>query len=150
MILYLDTSFLVKLYVQEPGSNTVRGAVQSASAVATCRIAYAEARSAFARKRREGGFTSAEYEQVRDDFERDWDKYLIIEVSEEIVRLAGELVDKHPLRGFDAIHLAAALTLKKKMRTPLIFGCADTVLERAARVERLKTSLERMGTGRRS
>ncbi len=48
MILYLDTSALVKLYVSEEGSEIVRGAVESAGRVATSRIAYAEARAALA------------------------------------------------------------------------------------------------------
>jgi len=54
MILYLDTSALVKVYVEEEGSPLVQGLIAGASLVATSRIAYAEARAALARASREG------------------------------------------------------------------------------------------------
>ena len=54
MKLYLDTSALVKLYVEEEGSATVREAIARAETVATTVIAYVEACAAFARRRREG------------------------------------------------------------------------------------------------
>ncbi|MGH8694308.1 MAG: PIN domain-containing protein [Burkholderiales bacterium] len=53
MILYLDTSALVKLYVREQGSAQVRAHVNKADVIATSVVAYAEARAAFARLRRE-------------------------------------------------------------------------------------------------
>ena len=49
LILYLDTSALVKLYVRERGSARVRAQVGKADAIATSVVAYAEARAAFAR-----------------------------------------------------------------------------------------------------
>src|SRR6185295_15326330 len=51
--LYLDTSSLVKLYVSEPGSETVRQLVRDATVVATSVVAYPETRAAFARLRHE-------------------------------------------------------------------------------------------------
>ena len=54
MMLYLDTSALVQLYVDEKKSKTVKQAVHQADAVATSLLAYTEARAAFARSRREG------------------------------------------------------------------------------------------------
>ena len=53
MILYLDTSSLVKLYVDEPGSEDVLRLVDQAELVTTSVVAYAEARAALARRRRE-------------------------------------------------------------------------------------------------
>ena len=55
MILYLETSNLVKLYVREKDSEAVRVSVEASEAVATSVLAYAEARAAFARKLREQG-----------------------------------------------------------------------------------------------
>jgi len=52
--LYLDTSSLVKLYVAEPESESIRRLVADADIVATAAIAYPEARAALARRRREG------------------------------------------------------------------------------------------------
>ena len=64
MILYLDTSALVKLYVQEPGTDAVKAWVAEAEAAATSWVAYAETRAAFARARREG-VTAPERHQER-------------------------------------------------------------------------------------
>ena len=57
MILYLDTSALVKLYVEEPNSEEVRSAVDGAVAVAVSEVSYTEARSALARREREGSLS---------------------------------------------------------------------------------------------
>ena len=143
MILYLDTSSLVKLYAEEEGSQAVRGQLSEAEVVATSHIAYAEARAAFARKHREGEFSREEYAHIIDDFHTDWESYLVIKVSQAIIALAGDLAEKHGLRGFDAIHLASALALKGKMQTPIAFSCADERLQAAAKAEGLALKLIR-------
>jgi predicted nucleic acid-binding protein len=141
VILYLDTSSLVKLYVNEQGSEDVIASVSKAEAVATCRIAYAEACAAFARKRQNGGLDEGEYQVVLRDFHNDWERFFIIEVSREVTRMAGELAEKHYLRGYDAIHLASAEVLKGKLKSPVAFSCADKRLQKAAKAEGFGTSL---------
>jgi predicted nucleic acid-binding protein len=138
MIIYLDTSVAVKLYVLEQGTSEATAAVAGSSVVATSRVAYAEAMAAFARKLREREFTSRVYEQVRRDFRRDWDSYFIVEVSQQTVELAGELAKRRKLRGFDAIHLASALQLQRHTNARLDFFSADLNLQKAARSEGLK------------
>jgi uncharacterized protein with PIN domain len=54
MILYLDTSALVKLYVEEPGSRAVRALLERAQVVSTSRVAYVEMWAGLARKLRQG------------------------------------------------------------------------------------------------
>jgi predicted nucleic acid-binding protein len=137
MIVYLDTSSLVKLYVEEIGSPEVRAWIDQATAVATSRIAYAEARAAFARKAREASLQNETHAHIIADFERDWENYFIIEISEGIVRLAGALAEHHGLRGFDALHLASALSLRGKTKLPVAFSCFDKALSQAAEVEGL-------------
>jgi len=61
MMLYLDTSALVKLYVDEPMSRDLAIAVDEAEAIATSLLAYAEARAAFARARREARLSAHAY-----------------------------------------------------------------------------------------
>ena len=53
MIIYFDTSSLVKLYVEETDSEKIRDFADNASIISTSKIAYAEARAAFAGKQRE-------------------------------------------------------------------------------------------------
>jgi len=137
VILYLDTSSLVKLYVEEEGSGEVQRQVAGAAVVATSAIAYVEARAAFARKHREGGLTEEEYCDVSDGFRKEWGAYLAIGVSEGIVTLAGDLAAGHDLRGFDAIHLASALALRDRTQSSVVFSCADGRLRAAAQAEGL-------------
>ena len=135
MIAYLDTSSLVKLYVEEEGSLLVRDLVERAELVATSVVAYAEARAALARQQREGGLTAAGYERAKADFERDWPRYLTIEVSEAVYRSAGDLAEKHHLRGFDSLHLASYISLYREGAREIRFSAFDEAMNRAARRE---------------
>jgi len=60
-----------------------------------------------------------------------------VDVTEQVVRRVRELVRRHPLRGYDAIHLAAALELASELGAAVTFVTADEKLGRAARAERL-------------
>jgi uncharacterized protein len=65
MILYLDTSSLIKIYVDEPGSEIVRRLLGQASIVSTSVIAYPESRTALGRLRREGTLTLLDHRSQR-------------------------------------------------------------------------------------
>ena len=141
MILYLDTSSLVKLYVEETASAEVEGLVGSAEVIGTTLIAYAEARAAFSRRFRENAFSSKDYNRLRSRFESDRKNFLSIHVSREIVRMAGDLAEKHGLRGFDAVHLASAVALREKLALPVTFSCYDIQLQNASQREKLDQPL---------
>ena len=76
MILYLDTSALVKLYVREPGTDETRARLDDASMVATSRVAYPEARAALARRQREGGITRAALPRTVSALDRDLERFM--------------------------------------------------------------------------
>jgi uncharacterized protein len=137
MILYLDTSALVKLYIEETGSQEVRRAVEEARIISTSRVAYVEARAGIARKYREQELSKEEHDQVVEDLIRDWDNYFIVEVSESVAKLGGTLTERQSLRGFDALHLASALLLQNRTRLHVSFSCFDEQLKAAAEVEGL-------------
>jgi predicted nucleic acid-binding protein len=86
--------------------------------VATSRVAYAEAIAAFARKLRKCEFTSKAYRQVWEDLRRDWNSYFLVEVTQQLVELAGELARHRGLRGFDAVHLASVILLRRRAKAP--------------------------------
>ena len=108
MMLYLDTSSLVKLYIEESSSDDVRSGVKDATALVLSCVAYPEALSAFTRRHRAGALDDAEFVRIVQDFQRDWDTFDVVQVQEI---LAGQLAMTHALRGFDAVHLAAAVTV---------------------------------------
>ncbi|MFV1950411.1 MAG: type II toxin-antitoxin system VapC family toxin [Nitrospinota bacterium] len=136
MILYLDTSSLVKLYIEEPHSSKVRGWVDEAEIVAVCRIAYPETVSALHRRFRSGDLPQNVYTLLTDKFSNDWKRLASIDFDE---RQAGDLAAKHELRGFDAVHLSAALLIKKAgTDIHLAFSSFDHKLNNAALQEGLQ------------
>jgi len=136
VILYVDTSALVKVYVEEDGTLAVLARVDHAEAVATALVTYAEARAALARHRREGGITGADLRRAVRELDRDWRAYNVVDLSDALVHSAGALAERHALRGYDAVHLAAALELRA-VGGSVEFCAFDGRLNRAARRERL-------------
>jgi predicted nucleic acid-binding protein len=137
MFVYLDTSSLVKLYVEEDGSSKVDTLNESAEVTATSIVAYSEARAAFSRRFREKAFTQKEYNLIKKSFDKDWSSYLILNVTGDTIRLAGNIAEKHALRGFDSIHLASAVILRKELSLPVTFSCFDEILQKASEREGL-------------
>lgn len=132
--LYLDTSALVKLYLAEPNHEAVIDAVREAARVATSMVAYAEARAAFARRLREGTLSREEHQEVVGTFNRNWIRYDRVPVSDIVAYSAGNVAEQHALRGYDAIHLASAMTLQRHFDN-LHFMAFDARLVAAARHE---------------
>lgn len=137
MRLYLDTSALVKLYVNEEGSSVVRSTVEQAGVVATSILAYVEARAAFARRRREGGLSAGEQGRVVRNLDADWTRYLIVEVTESLIHESARLAEIYRLRAYDAVHLASAAAVHARLAEPIVFASWDLGLERVARREGL-------------
>lgn len=136
MILYLDTSSLVKLYLDEIHSEAVHRWAQEAEILATSRVAYPETLAALARRWREGDLDEDGFQRVTTAFKTQWLAFAILDLNETA---AGELAIMHALRGFDAIHLAAALDLRREAEgTFVAFTAFDGRLAQAARAEGLQ------------
>ena len=134
MTLYLDTSSLVKLYVEEVGSGDVRDMVTQAAIVATSIVAYPEARAALARLRRSGDLSAAKFAAANRDFEAQWPAFLSLEATAAVGREAGEFAERYALRGFDAWHLASFAEVVRRAGADAIrFSSFDDPLNKAAR-----------------
>jgi predicted nucleic acid-binding protein len=113
----------------------VKELVAGATVVATSVLAYPEARSALARLHREGGLTETEQVQAKADLDQDWSGFLALPVD-GVWRQAGDLAERHGLRGADSIHLATFLALIGMLEgAPVRFSSFDDRLNRAARQE---------------
>jgi predicted nucleic acid-binding protein len=139
VIHYLDTSALVKRYVTEPGSASVRPLFRS-KRVATSRIAYAEIAATMARLVRDGALDETARDTVTARLDADFAVVTIVEVRAALVRGVPALVARRPLRGYDAVHLASALALRDRT-VAVTFWAADAALIDAARAEGLKAVL---------
>jgi predicted nucleic acid-binding protein len=130
---YLDTSSLIKLYVDEPDAAEVQKLVHDAAVVVTSALAYPEARATLARRRRERLMTAAEASATLAQLDADWPRFAVIPLGDELAREAGRLADVHALKGADAVHLASfALLLAHCDDDDVQFSSADDRLSRAA------------------
>lgn len=134
MILFCDTSALVKLYLVEAESDAVKALAAEAESVAVCRIAWAEAYAALSRRAREVPADATLIGQAKRALSADWPHYLVVEVTQNVVEQAGEFADTFALRGYDSVQLAAAYEAKQVSRLPVSFACFDARLNKAARV----------------
>ncbi len=132
MILFVDTSALVKLYIAEPGSEQMREAVAQEPSVAVSRLAFAEIHATFARRRREGLLLASELEQLRLRFADDWEELMQVAIGDELLDLVPGLCERNPLRGADALQLASALLLRQGGLETTFAGSDRSLLEAAA------------------
>ena len=108
-MLYLDTSALVKRYVEETRSAEVRECIFQHGSIATATISRAESAATFARAVRRGSLTEEAARASHKQFIREWKTYLRIRITESLVARADDVAWTFRLRGYDSVHLAAAL-----------------------------------------
>ncbi|MBA2289425.1 MAG: type II toxin-antitoxin system VapC family toxin [Chloroflexia bacterium] len=136
MILYLDSSALVKLYFHEKRRGMVTMAVEESEGMTTSTITYAETRATLSRKHREGWLDNNGLEQAVADLNNGWLTFARIDVVTRLTYRAGHLARMNALRGFDAVHLARAVHLTKEYND-LSFLAFDMRLNDAARAAAL-------------
>jgi uncharacterized protein len=144
---YADSSALVKRHTRERGSAWIKNLTDPAAqhVFITARIGMVEVLGALNRKIREGTLTAAAYPPIAVDVEAVFrTEYQLIEITVAVVNLACILVERHPLKGYDAVHLAAALLTNATLTAArgsasLTFLSADQKLLTAARTEGLLT-----------
>jgi predicted nucleic acid-binding protein len=135
MILYLDTSALVKLFVAEAQSARVRQAVSEDQLTVTHAIAYVEACAAFAQAARMRG-NDALFSALRGHLDVQWKAWEILDATEPLIRRAADLAGRYRLRGYDSLHLAAAESAFDAFRgeVPFRFAVFDEKLSDAAKL----------------
>jgi len=143
---YLDTSALIKRYVAEPGSQWIEATIfePDDTLLLTSRLTMVEVWSALARRRREASISPQDHADALDAFREDClTRYHFVEFEAPVVELSGQLLDRHPLRAYDAVQLASALIISQALTeanlpTP-IFLSADDDLLTTARAEGMLT-----------
>ncbi|MEK7403856.1 MAG: type II toxin-antitoxin system VapC family toxin [Acidobacteriota bacterium] len=132
-MLYLDTSALAKLYIIEAGRQGVQSLVeQNSDRLFTGIATYAELLAVLARCWRDSRLSPRQYRLQKRAFLADWDVFHIVSLNRDILAPAGRLIERHRLRGYDAIQLCSALWLGHPL-----FACFDTRLRQAAAAEGL-------------
>jgi uncharacterized protein len=108
VITYVDTSTLIKLLIDEAGTAEAGLIWDEPDILVLARIAHVEARAALEAARRQGRISDAVRTAAVEGLEVLWSQVSVVEINEALMRLAGDLAARHSLRGYDAVHLAAA------------------------------------------
>ncbi len=138
MILYCDTSALLKLFVDEEGSDRMVEACDGCDGISVCRITWAESMAAFAQRSRIKGANQAMLAKAKYALEQAWQGFAIADVNQPLVEKAGVYAEAFALRGYDSVQLAGAHSLQQQLSIPLTFACFDTRLNRAAQLLQLE------------
>jgi uncharacterized protein len=125
---FFDPSALAKRYVDEAGTAQVLDWCDQAGELVLAVTAVPELISAFCRLRREGRISASQYRKLKAELLADLADALICELTPEVVQRAVDLLESYPLRGMDAIHVAAALSSRAE-----VFVSADARQCAAAR-----------------
>jgi predicted nucleic acid-binding protein len=133
MNLYLDTSALVKRYVEEYGSEDVLDWMELANTIGTGLITRAEVAAAISRAMKMDHFTEQASIKALDRFRKDWTGFHRIPINEELIARADFLACQHGLRGYDAVHLAAVLIWQEALMQPVTLATYDQELASAGR-----------------
>ncbi|HET6513746.1 MAG TPA: type II toxin-antitoxin system VapC family toxin [Thermodesulfovibrionales bacterium] len=133
MIVYLDASAIVKRYVSEAGSTEVNALIAGASVVGTAAISRAEVSSALAKAVRMRLLSREEAASALQVFNSEWESLIRLQLTEVLISHAATLAWEHGLRGYDAVHLAAAIFWQDMLGDPVTLSSYDRQLWEAAK-----------------
>ena len=132
MIVYLDSSAIVKKYISEPGSAEIENALDRAEAIGTATISRAEVVAAFRKAVRSSVLAQEDAETAVRDFNKGWRDLVRTRVTEGVVRHAAELAWNHSLRGYDSVQLASAAAWQQALGRNVTLATFDFRLWTAA------------------
>lgn len=140
MILLLDASSYLKLYVAEPGTGVVKKLVREAAAIFAPQSTYVEARAILTRAVTVGVIREKLLAGLEADFERDWAGTNVIVPDQAMLRDAAALVQRHGLNVERAQNVAAAVRITREFPTgTLIYCTADAFIQATADTEGIHT-----------
>ena len=140
MIVYFDTSAIIPLIIDEPSSPLCERFWNDATQAVSSRLLYVEARAALAKGQRLGRLSPEQLASSVESLDEITAAIASVEVTENLVRTAGQLASEQGLRCYDAVHLAAALAVAD---TDTVFVGGDRELLTAA--TRLGLAVARAG-----
>jgi predicted nucleic acid-binding protein len=109
---YLDSSAWVKRHFAEVGTEWVNHLFEAEHTLSCCTLGFVEVNATAVRKCAAGAIDSARLAEVKASLEEDWNQFLWVELTPEMVGKALQVANVHALRGSDCVHLASALALK--------------------------------------
>jgi predicted nucleic acid-binding protein len=134
VIAYVDTSSLLKLLIDEDGSDRAELIWNTADVVASAALIVVDARAARGAATRCRRLTAAQHRAAKGELAALVEELTIVEVTEDLIVDAAELAEREALRGYDAVHLAAALTVEADLVTSADAALCDAAERRGLAV----------------
>ena len=142
-LVYFDASALVKLVVDEVGTELAVQLWDGCDTALASRLAYPEVCAALAAAGRNHDLSPDDVNIAQSSWDEFWSAVRPVELTHSVERQAGQLARRHGLRGADAVHLASALALDDD---DLVVAVWDRRLHRAALAEGLTVGPRTLGT----
>lgn len=115
MILYAESSAVLRWLFGEPQCAAILAHMRGAEKVVCSRLTLIETRRVVARAQRDQRISPAEAADVVGLFAAALPRWAVMEISENVARRAEQRFPAEPVRTLDAIHLASALTLRESL-----------------------------------
>lgn len=138
MILYIDSSALVKRYIQDPGSSDVNQLITSAEVVGTSILTQVEMAAAIGKAARMRWIDKMSAEIAINDFQAHWEYFTRLYVTPLLIERSARLAWDLGLCGYDATHLASALHWQEILENDVVLATYDKELWTAALKSGLK------------
>jgi uncharacterized protein len=107
--LFLDSSALVKLYVEEAHAERVQEHLANATQMGVSVLAIPEAISAFARRKRERLISPDQFNDLQTALLADMVDATIVSIDEHVLARVLAILERTPVKSADALHVACAL-----------------------------------------
>lgn len=124
----------MKLLVDEPGSKQAELVWDTSDVVASAALVIVEARAALAAAECGGRIGAAQHRTGKDELAALVAELAIVEIAEEVIALAADLAEEDTLRGYDAVHLASAITVGANVLTSADSDLCQAAAERGLHV----------------
>lgn len=134
MITYVDTSTLLKLVIEEEGSDSAAVIWDAADSLASARLVVVEARAALAAAHRTGRLGDHQLVEAKRQVASLIDDLHLVEITDDLVVTAADLAETEALRGYDAVHLAGALLVTASLLTSADEALCDAAARRGMHV----------------
>ncbi|PIY27873.1 MAG: VapC toxin family PIN domain ribonuclease [Comamonadaceae bacterium CG_4_9_14_3_um_filter_60_33] len=132
MILFFDTSALLKLFIKEQHSEAICEASMAATLTMVSQLTWVEMCAALGLKQRTRQIDAPQATQALQELRDEWDRYSKLAVDQALITTAGELALTFGLRAYDSLQLASAQRAHSQAGNTLAFACFDKQLNAAA------------------
>lgn len=132
MILYCDTSALMKLFVDEQHSDRMRNTSLASTRLMVSQLTWTEMCAGMSLKQRTGQVEARLAAKALQELHAEWPRYYRLGIDEDLAATAGELALRFGLRAYDSVQLASAQRAHQQLGTAMTFCCFDKQLNHAA------------------